>query len=173
MKHKPNFRDSEKREIARIEERIDALRRKSNQLLQSGDYLKYCDLRSQIVHAERQLNNIYEHAGRRPLTELLTQEELMRLAPMMLEIHLICDLLTEATYELTDYCEKDLQIEGFYLMEPLIEARDRANEFASTLTKMGEKLCKLVCDNETLNAALRKKIQKHIAQRITKDDYGL
>lgn len=170
-KHNSNFRYADQLKIDRIEQRIERLKAKANQMLASGNYIHHFDLKAKIKAAEAELQRIYEDAGRKPLTDLLTPEELATLAPMMLEIHLICDLLTEAAYELTDYCEKQLKIEGFYLMDPLIQARNKANEFASTLTLMGDKLCSLICDNETLNAALRRKIQKHIAQRIKPADY--
>lgn len=157
--------NNDKRKLKRINERIESLRAKEKMYLNHGDYIKAFELRGQIKQAIKMTEEIEQACGKKPLCELLNRDELVKLTPMLLEAHLICDLLCECCYDITDYC-KELQLGEFFLLDSLLDIRKRTSEFAGHLTQMTPRVSKLVTDNETLNAALRKKIMKYIEQRI-------
>lgn len=161
----------------RLTKEIGKLRDKEAAAVRTGMFTRAFDLSRRIAEMQKEIDAADAEAARvaaskgKPLTEILTREELreMRLIPRMIECHLICDLLADATYQVLDVCrEKGLEVTSF--APELREINRRAQVFANRMSGMSDKLCDLMVRNETLLKTLHGKIQKYIEQRLGKDE---
>ncbi len=115
----------------------------------------------------------YEEATKsRPIAEIITKEELDQtgIIPLMIECHLISDMLVEVAYMIVDRL-KEIGIEGVCFMEDLNNAIKANEKFATFLTQLkhdeNDELYNLLTRNETLNRAIHKKYVSYMDQRLT------
>lgn len=151
-------------------ERLDKLYVKKDQLNKAGKYIQANNLHKDILEIEKLIKEAeeYEEACKpRPVVDMVSQEELnqMGIIPLMIECHLIADMLTEVSYMIADKFKEY----GFQEIEFMPELQDiikKSDKFASFLTDMSEELKGLLVRNETLNASLHKKYTNYIEQRL-------
>lgn len=154
----------------RYSAQLSKLEEKRGKLLRSGRFAEAAALTADIKEIESLIKqaDAYEEATRsRPITELLSREEIqkMGLIPLMIECHLVADFLTETAYMIVD----TLHEHGFddvTFMPEITELIKRSEKFAGGMAKISPELCDLVVNNETFNASLHKKYLKYIGQRL-------
>ncbi len=154
----------------RYKEQLRKLEEKKSILLRRGRFIDANNLNSDIREIElliKQAEEYEESKKPRPLQEMVSKKELhkMGIVPLMIECHLIADMLVEVSYMVMDICKKH----GFTEVSLMPELKDiikRANKFSSFLTEMSPELSNLLVRNETLNGSLHKKYLKYIEQRL-------
>lgn len=154
----------------RYKEQLSQLYAKRAILLKAGRYLDANNLNRDIKYVESLIKEAeeYEELMRpRPIREVVTQEELQKMGiiPLMIECHLIADMLVEVSYMIVDICKKH-GLTDMTFMPEIDDILKRADKFASLLAKKGPDLSDLLERNETLNAALHKKYISYIEQRL-------
>ncbi len=155
------------KKLERFRAQLEELRRRRGELLRTGNLVKAMNLGKEIQEVERLIKEAEEYEAR-PISESLTREEVEQMGsvPRMIECHLILDLLVDAAYDIKDRCEAQ-GLTGVRFVPELDEIIQKAECFASFLTKVSPELCDLLVRNDTLNASLHKKYQSYIAQRLT------
>lgn len=152
--------------IERYKTQLDGLKAKKYQLMRAGRYFELSSLNKDISELEALIKET-EQMQSKPIAELVSPEELEKsnIIPLILECHLIADLLADACYNVIDRC-KELGLCDISLMPDLKDITKKSQAFASFLTTVNPTLCDLVCDNQYLNTSLHKRILKHISQRV-------
>lgn len=154
--------------LERFRERLAKLEEKRCGLLRSGRYTEAVCLTEDIKKVEEMIREAedYEEATKpKPAKELLNEEEISRIVPLMIECHLVADFLTETAYMIVDQL-KEFGISGVRFMPELTELLEKSEKFAGAMAKMNTELCDLIVNNETFNASLHKKYLKYIGQRL-------
>lgn len=156
--------------LERFRQQLAGLEEKRRTLMRQGAYLQSMRLSDDIAEVRKLIEEaeVYEESCKgKPITELVTREELQRMniVPMMIEAHLVADMLVEVCYNVIDTC-RDHGLTDVNFVPQLKEIIDKANTFASFLTRLSPELCDLLTRNETLNASLHKKIIGYINQRL-------
>lgn len=142
--------------------------KKRGGLLRSGRYVDAANLSADIKKVEDLIKEAeaYEEATKsRPIKEIMTNEEIVQVVPLMIECHLIADFLTETTYMIVDKL-KEFGITDVTFMPEVTELLKKSEKFAGAMAKMNPELCDLIVNNETFNASLHKKYLKYIEQRL-------
>ena len=152
--------------LDRYKAQLDELRRHRGDMLRTGNLVKAMNLGKEIQEVERLIAEAEEYEPK-PISESLTREEVdeMGIIPRMIECHLILDLLVDAAYDIKDRCEAK-GLTGVKFVPELDEILQKAECFASFLTKVSPELCDMLVRNDTLNASQHKKFQNYIAQRL-------
>lgn len=156
--------------------KLEELEARRSRLMRSGKIMQSFALNEEIKNVEEMIRRAeaYEEATKsRPIAEIITKEELDQtgIIPLMIECHLISDMLVEVAYMIVDRL-KEIGIEGVSFMEDLNNAIKANEKFATFLTQLkhdeNNELYNLLTRNETLNRAIHKKYVSYMDQRLTK-----
>lgn len=150
----------------RYKEQLSSLEAKRSKLLRNGNYVKANELHLDIQDIQSKIKEAEEYEMK-PIRELMPKNVIdeMGIIPLMIECHLIADMLTEVSYMIVDIC-KDYGLQDISFSKEISEILKKSNTFASFLTKINPELCNMLVRNETLNASLHKKYQRYIDQRL-------
>lgn len=156
--------------LERYKEKLEELKAKRSMFIKTGNLVKACSMNESIQEVEKSIKEAEEYeesCKAKAIRELVSDEELhqMGIIPLMIECHLIADLLVDASYMIVDICKK-YGFQDVSLMPDLKDLIKRADCFASFLTTLSPELCDILVRNDTLNTSLHKKYQKYIAQRL-------
>lgn len=152
--------------LERYKEKLNEFEHKRNNFMRQGRYdlmrrldNDIADLRKEIEEAER-----YEA---KPIKQLLSSEEIEKhnLIPMLIEAHLAADFLTDCCYNIKDTLSK-MGYNATTIVPELMEIKKRADSFACKLIGKNDKLNDLLALDDTLIAALHKKIFSYMKQRM-------
>ena len=152
--------------LERYKEKLKEFEHKRNNLMRQGRYdlmrrldNDIADLRREIEEAER-----YEA---KPIKQLMSSEEIEKhnLIPMLIEAHLAADFLTDCCYNIKDTLSK-MGYNATTIVPELMEIKKRADSFACKLIGKNDKLNDLLALDDTLIAALHKKIFSYMKQRM-------
>lgn len=161
--------------------KLEELEARRSRLMRSGKIMQSFALNEEIKNVEEMIRRAeaYEEATKsRPIAEIITKEELDQtgIIPLMIECHLISDMLVEVAYMIVDRL-KEIGIEGVSFMEDLNNAIKANEKFATFLTQLkhdeNNELYNLLTRNETLNRAIHKKYVSYMDQRLTKRAGGV
>ncbi len=158
--------------LERYRSQLAELEMKRNNLARSGNLVKATAMTQDIQKVEaliRQAEEYEEAMKPKPLGDVITKEELDKTGIILLiiECHLISDMLVEVAYMIVDRC-KEVGIAEVSFMDDLKNAIKANRKFAEFLTEVKSEdtvLSDLLTDNGTLNQALHKKYVSYIAQR--------
>lgn len=158
------------RRLERYREQLAKLDEKRIRLLRSGRYLESSNLSNDMREIEmliRQAEEYEEATKPRQIKDIVSEDELheMGIIPLMIECHLIADMLVGVSYEIVDICKKH-GFEQVSFMDDLKNALKANEVFSTFLTKLSPELCNLLISNDTLNEALHKKYLSYIKQRL-------
>ena len=158
--------------IERYEAQLDELRRKRGTLLKQGNFVKAMKLGEDIKEIERMIDDLKEQTRPRPLSQIMTPEQLEAsgIVELITEAHIAADYMAYVYYRLMDTCN-DFRIAMDSVTEPLKQAIALNNEFVSDLMGKNAWLESVLLGNEILLAALHKKVASFISQRKPKDIY--
>lgn len=158
--------------IERYEAQLNELRRKRGTLLKQGNFVKAMKLGEDIKEIERMIDDLKEQTRPRPLSQIMTPEQLEAsgLVELITEAHIAADYMADVYYRLMDTCE-EYRIEMDSLADPLKATIKQNNEFVSDLMGKNAWLERLMLGNEVLLNALHKKVLAFIRQRKPKDIY--
>lgn len=154
--------------LERFKEQLAKLEERRSRLLRCGLYAQASCLTDEIKKVEEMIKaaEAYEELMKpRPIKELLTDDEVNMVVPLMIECRLVADFLTETIYMITDYL-KEIGFSMVKLMPEVTELLQMSEKFAGAMAKMNPDLCNLVVNNQTFNASLHKKYLKYIEQRL-------
>lgn len=152
--------------LERYKEKLKEFEHKRNNFMRQGRYdlmrrldNDIADLRREIEEAER-----YEA---KPIKQLMSSEEIEKhnLIPMLIEAHLAADFLTDCCYNIKDTLSK-MGYNATTIVPELMEIKKRADSFACKLIGKNDKLNDLLALDDTLVAALHKKIFSYMKQRM-------
>lgn len=158
--------------------KLEELEARRSRLMRSGKIMQSFALNEEIKNVEKMIKQAeaYEEATKsRPIAEIITKDELDQtgIIPLMIECHLISDMLVEVAYMIVDRL-KEIGIEGVSFMEDLNNAIKANEKFATFLTQLkhdeNNELYNLLTRNETLNRAIHKKYVSYMDQRLTKKE---
>lgn len=156
--------------LERYKEQLRRLEEKRGRLLRSGNLVKAASLHIEIENVQKlikQVEDYEEWCKPKPVRDLFSDEELqeMNIIPLMIECHLIADLLTAITYEIVDKL-RNHGFESVYFSKDLEDVIKKSEFFAGFLTSLTPELRDLLLQNDTLNEALHKKIVNYMNQRL-------
>ncbi len=155
--------------------KLEELEERRSRLMRSGKIMQSFALNEEIKNVEKMIRQAeaYEEATKsRPIIETISKEELDKtgIIPLMIECHLISDMLVEVAYMVKDRL-KELGYEKISFMDDLTTAIKANEKFATFLTQLkhdeNDKLSNLLTRNDTLNQALHKKYVSYMDQRLT------
>ncbi len=164
--------------LSTYRKKLEELEARRSQFMYSGNLTQCFALNEEIKNVEKMIKQAeaYEEATKsRPIIETISKEELDKtgIIPLMIECHLISDMLVEVAYMVVDRL-KELGYEKVSFMKDLTTAINANEKFATFITQLqhdeNDELYNLLTRNETLNRAIHKKYVSYMDQRLTKKE---
>lgn len=150
----------------RFEQKLSELEKLRNTLRSQGRFLEVQEYDKKIADVKRNIEICNEYEAK-AVRELLSAKEIEEscLVPLLLEAHLITDVLADVCYRIVDIF-KDRGMTAVTLVPEIKDILKRSTIFASILCEKNEELNSLLIDNEQLLHDIHLICQRYIKQRL-------
>lgn len=150
----------------RFEQKLADLEKIRLKLRQQGRFLEVQEYDKKIADMERNIEICKDYEAK-AVREILSDKEIEEscLVPLLLEAHLMSDVLAEVCYNIVDIFKKR-GLTALTLVPEIQEILKRSSIFASILCTKNEQLNSLLIDNEKLLHDVHLICQRYIKERM-------